>query len=76
MDAEGKHSPDLKITGSGGFKAPWNGGMTVQDAQTMFQRVLGAWAMDLLSLRQRGLDVPRQITGDSRYAPAPVRRAA
>lgn len=30
-----------------------------QDARRMYQRVLAGWAMDVLSLRRRGLETPR-----------------
>lgn len=30
----------------------------VMDAKAMFQRVLGAWAVDVLALRRRGWDRP------------------
>lgn len=52
-------------------------GMTGRDARRMYQRMLSAWAMDLMSLRQRGLDRPGvRPFAVSSYVPAPARRAA
>ncbi|MCA9310040.1 MAG: hypothetical protein KDA21_02480 [Phycisphaerales bacterium] len=52
-------------------------GLSEQEARRMFQRTLSAWAMDLLSLRQRGLDRPgARPYAVSSYVPAPTRRAA
>ena len=48
------------------------------DAKRMFQRVLSAWAMDVLALKRRGWDRPcvRSVDGVIGYAPARPRHAA
>lgn len=38
--------------------AQHTGREAVMDAKVMFQRVLGAWAVDVLALRRRGWDKP------------------
>lgn len=51
--------------------------LSEQDARRMYQRMLSTWAMDLLSLRQRGMDRPgARSYAPSSYVPAPARRAA
>lgn len=38
----------------------WNSPIEAElEARRMYQRTLASWAMDVLSLRRRGLDVPR-----------------
>jgi hypothetical protein len=45
--------------------------LTLSGARRMYQRVLAAWAMDLLSLRRAGLDRPGRRTVGSRGAALP-----
>lgn len=50
----------------------------LKNARTQFQKYLGAWAMDVLALKARGLDRPSRRSGarGSRARHKAARRAA
>ena len=77
MDVGQPHEGPFRI---GAVSASGTDAITEQDARHMYRRTLSRWAMDLLSLRQRGIDTPRNRPGSmSTFVPAPSagsRRAA